>query len=56
MRRQGPATKEELRQSLDEIIQQAYNNGVDLNDGAYPLQHDDPDTPDFELMLFQLKS
>ncbi len=56
MRRQGPTTKEELRQSLDEIIQQAYNNGVDLNDGAYPLQHDDQDTPDFELMLFQLKS
>ena len=56
MGRQGPTTRAELRQSLDETIQQAYKNGVNLNDGAYPLQHDDPDMPDFELMLFQLKS
>lgn len=53
---QEPTTKEELRQALDKIIQQAYTNDVNLNDGAYPLHHDDPDLPDFELMLFRLKS
>ena len=56
MNKQGPTTKEELHQSLNETLKQAYNNGVKLNDGAYPLQVGDTDLPDFELMLFRLKS
>jgi hypothetical protein len=56
MDRVGPTTKEELRQSLDETVVQAYENGVNVADGAYQLHHDDPDIPDWELMLFLLQT
>lgn len=52
----GSTMKEELRQSLDEIIVQAHENGVDIEDGAYHFQHDDPDIPDWEIILILLQS
>jgi hypothetical protein len=52
----GPTTKEELRQSLDRTILQAYENGVNLENGAYQLRHDGSNIPDWELMVFLLKS
>ena len=56
MGRVGPTTKEELRQSLDETVVQAYENGVHVADGTYLLHHDDPDIPDWEFMLVLLQT
>jgi len=56
MNTSGPTTKEELSHSLDEAILQAHENGVEIESGAYPLYHDDPDIPDVEIMFFLLQS
>ena len=52
----GPSTKEELRTVLDEIVLSAYENGVPVADGAYPLEHDDPDLPDWDLLITRVET
>lgn len=56
MNTSGSTTEEELCQSLNETILQAYENGVDIESGAYPLYHDDRNIPDVEIMFFLLES
>ena len=52
----GPTSKEELRKSLDETIKQAYENGVELDNGGYELRHDDPEIPDWEVLIYLLQA
>jgi hypothetical protein len=47
----GPTTKRELRNELDRLVQTAYKNGVEVNNSAYALRHDDPEIPDWEIHL-----
>jgi len=54
MNASGPTTKDELCQSLDETILEAYENGVEIESGACPLQHDNPEIPDLEIVFFLL--
>lgn len=35
-----PATKPELTDALDAVVQAAYENGVNVADGAYELSHE----------------
>ncbi|WP_255149112.1 hypothetical protein [Halorarius halobius] len=46
-----PVTKEELRTALDELILVAYENGVDVDNGGYALRHEDPELPDWEVVV-----
>ncbi len=46
-----PATKEELRDALDTLVLNAYENGVRVDNGGYPLNHADPDIPDWDLHI-----
>jgi hypothetical protein len=46
-----PTSKAELRDALDELVLAAYANGVEVDDGAYALRHDDPGVPDWEVLI-----
>ena len=50
----GPRTRGELRDALDTLIQTANANGVEVDDTAYTLRHDDVTIPDRELHLTRL--
>ncbi|WP_154017949.1 hypothetical protein [Halorubrum sp. AJ67] len=47
----GPKTKIELQNALDRVVQTAYENGVEINNSAYALRHDNPKIPDWEIHL-----
>ena len=49
-----PETWEELRDALDTLIQTAHANGVEVEDSAYALRHDDISIPDWEIHLTRL--
>lgn len=51
---QGPASKREFRQVLDELIVQAYRNDISIANGGYVFRHDSVDIPDIELMVYRL--
>lgn len=51
----GPATKEELRVALDTLILQAYENGVQVANGGYALNHVDPATPDWDCLITRVE-
>jgi len=44
-------TKEELRSAFDELITQAYHNGVVVDNGGDELRHADPKIPDWEVHI-----
>lgn len=50
----GPANKQEFKRALDELIMQAYRNGIPLDNQAFALGHDNSDIPDVEFMIFHL--
>jgi len=47
----GPTTRAELRSALDRIILRAHTNGVDVDNGGFPLRHDDPTVPDWDVHI-----
>lgn len=49
----APTTKAELDTRLDELILRALENGVDVNDSAYDLRHDDPELPNWEVQIVE---
>lgn len=51
----GPATKEELRVALDTLVLNAYENGVQVDNGGYPLNHSNPDIPDWDLLITRVE-
>lgn len=48
-------TNVELKDTLDAVIQSAYENGVDVNKRGYDLRHDDPERLDWEVRIVRLK-
>lgn len=47
----GPTSKAELRDALDMLVQAAYVNGVEVDNGGYALTHADPTIPDWEIHI-----
>lgn len=47
----GPTTKDELRDTLDELLLKAYENGVEVDNGGYGLTHDDPAVPNWDVLI-----
>ncbi|GAA1341849.1 hypothetical protein GCM10009647_085790 [Streptomyces sanglieri] len=55
MSKWSPSTKDELEESLDELVQRAYQNGVSVSDCGYELLHNDESIPDWDLKIIRLK-
>ena len=51
-----PRTRGELRDAFDTLIQAADANGVEVEDTAYTLRHDDAGIPDWEIHLTRLSA
>ncbi|WP_176548154.1 hypothetical protein [Natrinema sp. CBA1119] len=51
----SPTSKEELQEALDELIQRAHQNGVEVADGGYELIHHDESTPDWDMTIIRMK-
>lgn len=51
----SPTSKSELEEALDELAQNAYQNGVKLDNGAYELRHSDQSVPDWDVTITRLK-
>ena len=47
----NPGTKTELTAALDDLVSSAFANGVRVDDGGYVLRHDDPELPDWEVVI-----
>lgn len=51
----GPTTKEELQVALHRVILKAYQNGVQIDDGGYALNHDETDIPDWDIHITRVE-
>lgn len=51
----APTSKAELEESLDDLVQLAYRNGVEVDNGGYDLIHDEPTKPDWDLTIIRLE-
>lgn len=47
----GPTTKAELEKALDELVLRAHANGVEVDNGGFALRHDEPEIPDWEVLI-----
>lgn len=56
MARFDPKTETELEQALKTVILRAYENDVRITDIGIDLRHTNPETPNWELMIYQLQS
>lgn len=50
----SPASKEELEEALDALVQSAYRNGVRVDNGGYELVHPDQTVPDWDLTIVRM--
>lgn len=46
-----PRTRGELEIAIDELLREAYANGVVVDNGGYGLRHEDSDIPDWEVHI-----
>lgn len=51
----SPRTKAEFEESLDKLVREAYQNGVNVSDCGYELLHTDESIPDWDLKIIRLK-
>jgi hypothetical protein len=51
----SPASKAELEDALDRLVQNAYRNGVHVDNGGYDLIHPDETMPDWDLTIVRLE-
>lgn len=50
----SPTSKSELREALDELVVNAYQNGVTVDNGGYELCHPDQSVPDWDVTIIRL--
>ena len=50
----SPATPEALEEALDNLLSQAYENGVEIDDHTFELRHGDAPAPDWEILIVRL--
>lgn len=51
----SPTSKGELEAALGELVQNAYQNGVTVDNGGYELIHEDLDIPDWDLTIIRME-
>lgn len=51
----SPTSKAELEEALDVLIQEAYRNGVEVDNGGYYLFHQEPAIPDWDLTIIRME-
>lgn len=51
----APTSKAELEEALDELVQMAYRNGVEVGNGGYDLIHHEPTIPDWDLTITRME-
>ncbi len=51
----SPTSKAELEKALGILIQNAYRNGVHVDNGGYDLIHTDEAIPDWDLTIVRLE-
>jgi hypothetical protein len=51
----SPESKSELQDALDELLQNAYQNGVTIDNGGYDLRHSNDSMPNWEVTIFRLE-
>lgn len=44
----------EFRSKLDELLINAHNSGLEINNQSYALRHQDPDVPDWDVIISRL--
>lgn len=54
MSKSGPSSKDEFEEALDELIAQAYQNGVKFDNGGHVFQYSSEELPDIEIMFYRL--
>ena len=47
----APTTREELRNPLDQLALNSYENGVEVDNGGYPLNHDDSEISNWDIHI-----
>lgn len=51
----SPTSKADLEDALDVLLQQAYRNGVNVDNGGYALVHEDDTIPDWDLTVIRME-
>lgn len=51
----SPTSKAELEKALDVLVQKAYHNGVEVDNGGYDLLHHESTIPDWDLTIIRLE-
>lgn len=51
----SPASKAELKDALDMLVQEAYYNGVEVDNGGYELIHQESTIPDWDLTIIRME-
>lgn len=51
----SPTSKAELEDALDRLLQNAYRNGINVDNGSYELIHPDETIPDWDLTIMRLE-
>ena len=52
---ESPTSKSELRKALDELVVNAYQNGVIVDNGGYELCHSDQSVPNWDVSIIRLE-
>lgn len=51
----SPTSKAELQEALDALVQKAYDNGVEVDNGGYNLFHQETTIPDWDLTIIRVE-
>lgn len=51
----SPTSKAELEAALDELIQRAFDNDVQVGNGGYELTHEASSVPDWDLTIIRME-
>lgn len=51
----SPTSKAELEEALDELVQEAFKNDVEVDNGGYDLIHQDSTIPNWDLTIIRME-
>lgn len=50
----GPTSEQEFKRALEDLIIQAAQNNVHIDDGGYEFKHENAEIPDVEVLIVRL--
>lgn len=51
----SPTSKAEFEDALDVLVREAYQNGVEVDNGGYELLHQESAIPDWDLTIIRME-